>query len=143
MPDQTNILIVDDDKDILSSCEVLLKRRFDHIVTCQDPLNIPALMTEREFHAILLDMNFLPGENSGEEGLHWLRRILEIDRHAVVIMITAFSTVDAAVEAMKLGAHDFIEKPWNNEKLISTLAAAIRCAAARKRPTATSSTAAC
>ena len=126
MPDQTSILIVDDDKDILSSCEVLLKRRFDHIVTCQDPLNIPALMAEREFHAILLDMNFLPGENSGEEGLHWLRRILEIDRHAVVIMITAFSTVDAAVEAMKLGAHDFIEKPWNNEKLISTLAAAVR-----------------
>lgn len=126
MPDQTNILIVDDDEDILSACVVLLKRRFDRIVTCQDPLDIPSLMAATEFHTIMLDMNFLPGENTGEEGLHWLRRILEIDHHAVVIMVTAFSSVDAAVEAMKLGAHDFIEKPWNNEKLISTLTAAVR-----------------
>jgi DNA-binding NtrC family response regulator len=125
MPDQSNILIVDDDEDILSSCRLLLKKRFGHIVTSADPHRIPALMAECDFHAVLLDMNFRPGDNSGEEGLRWLKRILEIDKDAVVILVTAFSSVDAAVEAMKLGAHDFIEKPWNNEKLVSTLIAAI------------------
>jgi two-component system response regulator HydG len=126
MADHSNILIVDDDQDILSACRLLLKRRFDHIVTSADPRQIPSLMASEDFHAILLDMNFRPGDNSGQEGLHWLKRILEIDPNAVVILVTAFSSVDAAVEAMKLGAHDFIEKPWNNEKLVSTLGAAIK-----------------
>jgi len=122
----STILIVDDDEDILSACRLLLKKRFGQIVTATDPRNIPSLMAEHAFDAILLDMNFRQGDNSGEEGLRWLRRILESDPGAIVILITAFSSVDAAVEAMKLGAHDFIEKPWNNEKLVSTLMAAIR-----------------
>jgi DNA-binding NtrC family response regulator len=130
--EKTNILIVDDDEDILSACRVLLKKHFDLVVTCQDPHRIPALMAEREFQAIMLDMNFRPGDNSGEEGLRWLNQILEIDRNAVVILVTAFSSVDAAVEAMKLGAHDFIEKPWNNERLISTLAVAVRLRRSRE-----------
>jgi DNA-binding NtrC family response regulator len=130
--EKTNILIIDDDEDILSACRVLLKKHFDLVVTCQDPHRIPSLMAEREFHAIMLDMNFRPGDNSGEEGLRWLNGILEIDRNAVVIMVTAFSSVDAAVEAMKLGAHDFIEKPWNNERLISTLSVAVRLRRSRE-----------
>lgn len=126
MNEKTNILIVDDDRDILSACRVLLKKRFDEVVTCQDPRDIPSLMAGQDFQVIMLDMNFQPGAVSGEEGLHWLSRILEIDPGAVVIMVTAFSSVGAAVEAMKRGAHDFIEKPWNNERLKSTLAAAVR-----------------
>jgi DNA-binding NtrC family response regulator len=126
MSEQTNILVVDDDEDILSACQVLLKKRFDLVVTCQDPRNIPSLLAEHTFHAIMLDMNFQPGDNSGEEGLRWLGQILDIDPNAVVIMVTAFSSVDAAVEAMKIGAHDFIEKPWNNEKLVSTLSAGVK-----------------
>ena len=126
MSEQASILIIDDDEDILSACRLLLKKRFGNIITSSDPRNIPALMADNTFHAILLDMNFRPGDNSGEEGLRWLGRILKIDPNAVVILVTAFSSVDAAVEAMKLGAHDFIEKPWNNEKLVSTLNAAIR-----------------
>lgn len=126
MAENANILIVDDDEDILSACRLLLKKRFGDVVTSSDPRGIPALMADQTFHAILLDMNFRPGDSSGEEGLRWLNRILEIDPKAVVIMITAFSSVDAAVEAMKLGAADFIEKPWNNEKLVSTLSAAVR-----------------
>ena len=132
MAEKTNILIIDDDKDILSACQVLLKRRFDVVVTCQDPRDIPSLMAGQDFHAIMLDMNFSPGASSGEEGLRWLGKILEIDRDAVVIMVTAFSSVGAAVDAMKLGAHDFIEKPWNNERLISTLVAAVRLRRSRE-----------
>ena len=130
--EKTNILIVDDDRDILSACQVLLKRRFDAVVTCQDPRDVPSLMAGQDFHAIMLDMNFSPGASSGEEGLQWLGKILEIDRDAVVVMVTAFSSVGAAVDAMKLGAHDFIEKPWNNERLISTLAAAVRLRRSRE-----------
>lgn len=132
MAEKTNILIVDDDEDLLSICRILLKKRFDLVVCCQDPHNIPSLMAKQNFHSILLDMNFQPGASSGEEGLHWLNQILEIDRNAVVIMVTAFSSVGAAVEAMKLGAHDFIEKPWNNERLISTLEAAVRLRRSRE-----------
>jgi DNA-binding NtrC family response regulator len=126
MSDPTNILIVDDDEDILSTCQALLRKHFDKIETCKDPYNIPAIMAENEFHVVLLDMNFRPGEDSGKEGLQWLKRILEIDPESVVVMITAFSSINAAIDAMKIGAHDFIEKPWNNEKLISTLAAAAK-----------------
>jgi len=130
--EKTNILIVDDDRDILSSCQVLLKRRFDSVVTCEDPQRIPSLMADQDFHVIMLDMNFSPGAHSGDEGLEWLGRILDIDRNAVVIMVTAFSSVSAAVDAMKLGAHDFIEKPWNNERLTSTLTAAVRLRRSRE-----------
>jgi DNA-binding NtrC family response regulator len=132
MSDNANILIIDDDEDILNACRLLLKKRFGNIVTSNDPHNIPALMADNDFQAILLDMNFRPGDNSGEQGLRWLKRILTIDSNAVVILVTAFSSVDAAVEAMKLGAHDFIEKPWNNEKLISTLNAAIQLRRSRE-----------
>lgn len=125
-PEPASILIIDDDEDILSACRLLLKKRFQAVVTTPDPRRIPALMAEQDFHAILLDMNFGPGDHSGTDGLHWLERILQIDPRAVVILITAFSSVDAAVEAMKRGAHDFIEKPWNNEKLVSSLLAAVK-----------------
>ena len=132
MSTDANILIIDDDEDILSACRLLLKKRFGNIVTSTDPRNIPALMAEHSFDAVLLDMNFRPGDNSGEQGLRWLQRILELDPGAIVILITAYSSVDAAVEAMKLGAHDFIEKPWNNEKLVTTLHAAIRLRRSRQ-----------
>lgn len=123
---KTSVLIIDDDEDILTACRLLLKKHFDRVVTTNKPEFIPQLMEQEIFHAILLDMNFRPGDNTGREGLQWLGRILQIDPSAVVILFTAFSSVDAAVEAMKMGAADFIEKPWNNEKLVTTLKAAVR-----------------
>lgn len=126
MADRAKILIVDDDEDILGICRMVLKKRFGQVITSNTPEMIPQLMAETEFDAILLDMNFEPGDHSGRDGLKWLSKILEHDERAVVILITAFSSVDAAVEAMKRGAADFIEKPWNNEKLISTISVAVR-----------------
>ena len=119
------ILVVDDDDDILTAARLLLRRRFAEVVTCRRPERIPDLMDRHAFDAVLLDMNFGPGESSGRQGLEWLGRILGIDPEAVVIMITAHGSLDTAVEAMKRGATDFVTKPWQNEKVVATVSAGV------------------
>ena len=120
-----SILIVDDDADILTAARLLLKRHVGTVTTSNQPERIPALLAERPYDAILLDMNFATGAQSGREGLSWLARILEIDAQAVVVLMTAYSAIETAVEAMKLGAFDFIAKPWQNERLLATVRAAV------------------
>lgn len=129
------ILIVDDDDDVLVAAKLLLKRHFGQVVTANRPDHIPALMADGAFDAILLDMNFSPGERTGREGLDWLRRIFALDADAVVVIITAHSAVDTAVEAMKLGAIDFVAKPWHNEKLLATVRAAVALRKSRDETT--------
>lgn len=120
------ILIVDDDQDILTAASLLLRRHYRQVDTCSDPMQIPQLLSATRYSAILLDMNFGPGESSGEQGFHWLEQILKLDPEAVVILITAHGGVDVAVKAMKVGATDFIAKPWQNEKVVATLSAAVQ-----------------
>lgn len=120
------ILVVDDDEDILIASKLLLKRHYQTVVTCNRPEHIPTMMADHTFDAILLDMNFGPGESTGEQGFLWLRKILEIDPQAVIVMITAHGGVDIAVEAIKQGATDFIAKPWENQKVIATLSASVK-----------------
>jgi DNA-binding NtrC family response regulator len=125
MSNNGTILVVDDDADILTAARLLLQRRFGEVVTCRQPDRIPDLMDRHRFDAVLLDMNFGPGESSGKQGFEWLQRILEIDPDAVVIMITAHGSVDTAVEAMKRGATDFVTKPWQNEKVVATVSTGV------------------
>ena len=120
------ILIVDDDQDILTAGRLLLRRTFAEVITCQDPVNVPPLLADNDIDAIMLDMNFGPGESSGRQGLEWLEKILDIDPQAVVVMITAHGSVNTAVEAMKRGAVDFVAKPWQNEKVVATVSAAVQ-----------------
>ncbi len=119
------ILIVDDDEDVLQAARLLLKQHHPLVQTEKAPERIPDLLAEQDFDIILLDMNFTRDVSSGQEGLYWLGRILEIDPSAVVVMITAFGDVDLAVRAIKLGATDFVLKPWQNEKLLATISAGI------------------
>lgn len=126
MEKRGSILIVDDDEDILIAGKLLLKRHFAKVTTIEDPNKLPELLSKENFDAILLDMNFGPGHSSGEEGFHWLSEIMKIDPQAVVIMITAHGGVNIAVEAMKMGATDFVSKPWQNEKVVATLSAAVK-----------------
>ena len=121
-----HILIVDDDLDILTAGRLLLRRQFDRVTTCSNPEQVPDLLANNDVDVILLDMNFGPGESSGTQGLHWLRTILEIDPDAVVVMITAHGNVNTAVDAMKQGATDFVAKPWQNEKVVATISAALK-----------------
>jgi DNA-binding NtrC family response regulator len=118
------ILIIDDDDDILTAGKLLLKRHYAKVDTTNDPAQAPALMAQQNYDSILLDMNFGPGESSGEQGFEWLARILKIDPDAVIVMITAHGGVNVAVKAMQIGATDFVMKPWENERLLATLSTA-------------------
>ncbi len=116
-----NLLIVDDNKSILSALEILLQDDFKQIKALSNPNLMPSLLESGDYGIVLLDMNFSAGVNTGNEGLYWLSRIKEINKDTQVVMLTAYGDVELAVKALKQGATDFITKPWNNEKLKSTL----------------------
>ncbi|MFC2136788.1 sigma-54-dependent transcriptional regulator [Bacteroidota bacterium] len=115
------ILIIDDNKQILDSLKILLKPEFEEIHAISNPNSIPNKLRSGSFDIILLDMNFASGRTSGNEGIFWLREILKLDPHIVVILITAYGDIELAVNSIKEGAFDFITKPWDAEKLIITL----------------------
>jgi two-component system response regulator HydG len=119
------ILVVDDEEDILVAARLLLKRHFASVQTVSDPSGLPDLTGRGAFDVLLLDMNFAIGVDDGTEGLHWLSEVLRIDPQAVVVLVTAHSGVELAVQAMKQGAADFVTKPWENERLVATLLAAV------------------
>ena len=116
-----NILVVDDDNDVLYTAKLVLKGLFARVDTLSRPGFIPDCLRDCRYDLILLDMNFSRGDTSGKEGLEWLQRILKIDPEARVITTTAYGEIDLAVTAMKLGAIDFIIKPWNKDQLIASV----------------------
>lgn len=119
------ILVIDDDEDILLAARMFLKKHFALVHTEKQPQAIPTQLKNENYDVILLDMNFARGESSGREGFFWLNKILEMDPSAVVILITAYGDVQMAVRAVKEGATDFVLKPWQNEKLLATISAAM------------------
>jgi DNA-binding NtrC family response regulator len=126
MSQQGNILIVDDDPDVLTTARMFLKQHGFQVQTEQQPQHLPSLLSKTSFDVILLDMNFSRGDNDGQEGLYWLEQILQIDVHAIVILITAYGEVELAVQAIKQGATDFVLKPWQNQKLLATIFSAMQ-----------------
>ena len=122
---QTSILVVDDDKDILTAVNFLLKPEVKTIVTESNPENMLAILTENQYDILLLDMNFKSSINTGNEGLYWLRQIKSRNIDVKVIMATAYADIDLAVKCLKEGAVDFLVKPWRNEQLLQTLTEAL------------------
>ena len=118
---QGTVLVVDDDPGILQAARLLLKKHVALIETTDDPSNLPGLLQSTSYDVILLDLNFARGNSNGEEGFYWLERILSLDASVAVIMITAYGDVETAVHAIKQGATDFILKPWQNERLVTTV----------------------
>jgi DNA-binding NtrC family response regulator len=125
-PSLGKILVVDDNEDILLAARLFLKQHAALVHTEKDPNLLPTLLKNESYDIILLDMNYTRDVSSGQEGFTWLDRILQIDPSAVVVLITAYGDVEMAVRAIKAGAVDFIVKPWQNEKLLATLSAAMR-----------------
>lgn len=118
---QGTILIVDDNRNILTTVRMLLEPIFANIITIANPNSIPAKLREEHPDVVLLDMNFSSGINSGNEGLYWLREIKSLSPKTEVVLFTAYADIQLAVTGIKEGAADFIVKPFDNEKMISTL----------------------
>ncbi len=126
------ILVIDDDRDILLTTKVILKKEFSEIKTVTSPDDVIPFIEKDIFDVILLDMNFTTGATSGKEGLFWLKKILETSPEAIIIVMTAYGDINLAVEAMKIGATDFIVKPWENKKFIATVHSAFKLSQSKK-----------
>ncbi len=128
-----NILIVDDDQFILLSLKRLFEKEFNTVITCQNPEKIPELLKNKTIHVALLDMNFTKGDTSGDDGIYWLKALKTIDPLINVISITAYGEIEKAVRAVRAGALDFVVKPWQNEKLLTTVITAAELSLSRRK----------
>jgi DNA-binding NtrC family response regulator len=126
------VLAVDDNQDILFALKLLLKPHVELIDTISGPGAIQEYMNKEDYDVILLDMNFTKDAISGQEGFDCLEKILEIDKDAVVVFITAYGDAEKAVRSIKAGATDFVLKPWQNEKLLATVSASIKLRDSRR-----------
>ncbi|WP_264535949.1 sigma-54-dependent transcriptional regulator [Flavobacterium sp. N1736] len=122
---QAQILVVDDQEEILFSAKMILKKHFETIFTANSPKKIISILTENDINVVLLDMNYRIGFEDGREGIHWLKEIKTLSPQTVVILMTAFGKIDTAVEGIKIGAFDYVLKPWHNEKLLETIDKAV------------------
>mgnify|MGYP002569974215 CR=1 FL=1 len=132
MEEKGKILIIDDNKDVLFALNLLLEPYMQKVKVTTQPARIEYFMRTFQPDVVLLDMNFHRDAVSGQEGFEYLGQILEIDPQAVVIFMTAYSDIEKAVKAIKVGATDFISKPWETEKLLATLSSGIRLSHSRK-----------
>ncbi|MEI7981946.1 MAG: sigma-54 dependent transcriptional regulator [Bacteroidota bacterium] len=126
MQKKGNLLIVEDNPEILQALQFFLEYEFNLITSITNPNLIPSTLQSGQFDLVLLDMNFTAGINTGNEGIFWLGEILKIDPTLCVIMMTAYGDIDLAVKAIKHGATDFVLKPWDNDKLLTTLNTGLR-----------------
>jgi DNA-binding NtrC family response regulator len=113
------VLIADDQSDVLEALRLLLKGEGFHLETASSPAGVLAAVEAREFDVALIDLNYTRDTTSGEEGLNLLSRIQAIDPTLPVVVMTAWGSVDVAVEAMRRGARDFVQKPWDNARLLA------------------------
>jgi len=129
------ILLADDQADIRESLRLLLKNEGFETQAASSPTEVMAAIEAREFDAVLMDLNYTRDTTSGQEGLDLLSRIQSLDGTLPVIVMTAWSSVELAVEAMRLGARDFLQKPWENARLLSILRTQIDLRQALRRAT--------
>ena len=120
-PGAARVLVADDQPDVREALRLLLKNEGYEIQTASSPADIMSALEAREFDIVLMDLNYARDTTSGEEGLDLLTRIQIIDSALPVVVMTAWGSVQLAVEAMRRGARDFIQKPWENARLIAIL----------------------
>jgi DNA-binding NtrC family response regulator len=115
------VLIADDQPDVLESLRLLLKSEEYTVETAESPAAAVAAAADREYDAALIDLNYSRDMTSGAEGLELLEKLQTLDSTLPVVVMTAWGNVELAVQAIRLGAGDFIEKPWDNDRLVSIL----------------------
>jgi DNA-binding NtrC family response regulator len=119
MSSGARVLIADDQRDVIEALQLLLKAEAYQTDTADSPAAVLRAVERREYDVVLIDLNYARDTTSGQEGLDLLARLRTVDDTLPVIVMTAWASVSLAVEAMRRGACDFIEKPWNNERVLS------------------------
>ncbi|HEY6931385.1 MAG TPA: sigma-54 dependent transcriptional regulator [Thermoanaerobaculia bacterium] len=127
------VLVADDQRDVLEALRLLLKSEGIETETVSSPAAVLAALDRRDYDAALVDLNYARDTTSGAEGLDLLARLRDLDESLPVIVMTAWGTVDLAVEAMRRGARDFVQKPWDNPRLLTTLRTQIALGRALRR----------
>jgi DNA-binding NtrC family response regulator len=115
------VLIIEDNKDVIVALQLLLRNKCNHTESITDPGQVYSMLEKVEYDVIILDMNFVAGLNTGNEGFYWLKEILKKDSNISVVFLTAYAELSRAVQAIQEGAIDYIEKPWDDNKLITSI----------------------
>jgi DNA-binding NtrC family response regulator len=127
------ILVADDQADILSALRLLLKREGFDVTTATSPAGVLDIVGREDVDVALIDLNYSRDTTSGEEGIALVEQLHRVQPDLPVVVMTAWATVELAVKAMQQGANDFLEKPWNNQRLTSVLRNQVQLADARRR----------
>src|SRR6266446_894155 len=127
------ILVADDQPDVLAALRLLLKGERFEIESASSPAGVLKAIDSQELDVVLIDLNYARDTTSGSEGLDLLSRIRVVDPTLPVVVMTAWGSVDLAVEAMRRGARDFIQKPWDNARLLAVVRTQVELGAALRR----------
>ena len=131
------VLVVDDDRDVLHAARLALAGTAARIDTSHETADLEGRVAHGGYEAVLLDMNFVVGDQTGGEGLVHLDRLRSLDPDLSIVLMTTFGSVSLAVEAMKRGGKDFLLKPWRNDRLVEAMVVACKQTRAARRDTVT------
>jgi DNA-binding NtrC family response regulator len=130
---QSRLLVADDQPDVIEALRLLLKAEGYEIETASSPRAVVEAVQAREFDLVLMDLNYARDTTSGAEGLDLLSRLRDIDRTLPVVVMTAWASLDLAVEVMRRGARDFVAKPWDNARLLAIVRTQVELGSALRR----------
>jgi DNA-binding NtrC family response regulator len=132
-PRPPRLLLADDQADVLEALRLLLKSEGYELETARSPNELLSALTSRDFDAVVMDLNYARDTTSGREGLDLLQKIPVLDSTLQVVVMTAWASIDTAVEAMRRGAYDYVEKPWDNARLLAIVKNAVDLGRALRR----------
>jgi sigma-B regulation protein RsbU (phosphoserine phosphatase) len=130
---EPRVLIADDQPDLLDALRLLLKGAGIQMEAVTSPEAALSALEQRPYDLLLMDLNYTGDTTSGREGIDLLARVQAIDRHLPVVVMTGWGSVDLAVESMRRGVRDFVQKPWDNHQLVATLRTEIERGRARRQ----------
>lgn len=129
----SRVLVADDQPDVLEAIRILLKAEGFETVTASSPNDVTEAVERGDFDLALIDLNYTRDTTSGREGLDLLSTLRELDNTLPIVVMTAWGSVEGAVEAMRRGARDYVEKPWDNDRLLATIRTQVELARALRR----------
>ena len=130
---QPRILVADDQPDVVEALRLLLKANGFSVVPTSSPAGVLGAVETEDVDVVLMDLNYTRDTTSGREGLELLARLQQLDPQLPVVVMTAWGSVEGAVDAMRGGARDYVTKPWDNTRLVTTLRSHVELADALRK----------